>query len=376
MRPLDCVYRSLISHRSVRSPPTPVGLPCRPVEWIKKWFLRKRKADGKNRSLAPSVPTFVENEPPAHDSQVLEPAHSKFWNMDAFVAADSTSFSPSVGHIPKFYGHHTHNVPRGIRDERTTDSSREDREAREIFSPGVSAGTGYGYASPSDSVLTCESVETSATPTTCDPREALLGADAFVGHLSPANNDTLGFPREHLSVALTVDDPASTALLPVATSPERSMYIDNLYDEGYSGSEGASDFGFDLTNYSVSVSSPLDVIDDFILTSKDLDFVSTATEDFELGALDPMTGYLGLDSSSPSFSDGPDDMTRILGEHSDFYESLLTQITNQDPMGDTVNWIDCRDLLGIDVCLGAGADHSFFMLVRFEFYSSTHGHQK
>ena len=374
MRPLDCVYCSLISHRSVRSLPTLVGLPCRPVEWIKKWFLRKRKADGNNVAPTPPVPTFVENEPPAHGSQVLGHAHSKFWSMDAFVAADSTNFSPSVGYIPKFYGHRKHSVPPGIRGDCTTDS-RENREAREIFPPGASTGTGYGYASPSDSVLTCGCVET-ATPTTCDPREALLGADAVVGHFSSANDDTLGFPCEHLSGTLTVDDPASTALLPAAASPERSTYIDNLYDEGYSGSEGASDFGFDLTNYSVSVSSPLDMIDDFILASKDLDFVSATTEDFELGALDPTTGHVGLDSSSPSSSDGPDDMTKILGEHSALYESLLMQITNQDPMGDTVNWIDSRDLLGTDDYLGAGADHFFFVLVGFEFYGSTHGHQR
>ena len=76
--------------------------------------------------------------------------HTKFWSVDAFVAADLTSFSPSVGHIPKIYGHHTHNVPPGIQDECTTDS-RENKEAREILSPGVYAGTGYGYASPSDS---------------------------------------------------------------------------------------------------------------------------------------------------------------------------------------------------------------------------------
>lgn len=315
----------------------------RPVEWIKKWFLRKRKADGKNKTLASAAPTLVGNEPPVHDGQTLGHAHSKFWSMDAFVAADSDSFSPSVGRIPKSYGHHRHHLPSGNTGDPAKDS-RGNEEDRTIVSPGASAGTGNGNTSP----------------TTYDLREALLGADAFTGYLSPSNNeDTSGLDSDHFGVALAVDDPTS-ALLP----------DDPHHNEIFSGSESAADLEITLANYTVSsVSSPFDTIDDFILASKDLDFISATScdrsKDFEPGSFGST-----LDSdldSLPSFLDVSNYMTSTFGEPSAFYESLLLQATNQESVGNSIDSTDCSGLFGVDFCLGAGADHSPFKLAVFDF---------
>ncbi|KAF9651626.1 hypothetical protein BDM02DRAFT_3184375 [Thelephora ganbajun] len=331
-----------------------------PVEWIKKWFLRKRKADGKNRTFAPSEPAFAENDPSAHDGQALGHTHSKFWSVDAFVAADSTSFSPSVGHIPKLYGHRRPSLPPGNPDDYATDSRGNEEEAA-IPSPGTPAGTGYGYVPPSNPILACENVET-ATPTSYNLQDVLFGADAFAGYVSlPANEDAPGSPSfVHPNIILMVDDPGSTLLLSAAPSLERSIYPDNPYDEGCSGSESFNNLEFSLENYSVaSMSSPLDTIDDFIPISGDLNFIATASynvsDDLEFGAFDSTIGCLDLElGSSPGVANVSDYMTSILGESSVFYESLLLQTTEQDPTGDSINLTDCSSLLGIDVCLGAG----------------------
>ena len=340
---------------------------CRPVEWIKKWFLRKRKADGKNRTLTPTMPTFVENEPPARDGQTLGHAHSKFWSVDAFVAADSNSFSPSVGHIPKFYGHHRHNLPSGNPDDRTTDS-RANEEEREIMSQEASAGIGDGHTA------SCRSVETT-TPTTYNLREALLGVDAFPRHLPPSvDEDASGSHSEQFNVTLAVDDPGSTMFLE-ASSTEYSVYPDDSHDEPFSGSESITDLGFTLTNYSLSSgSSPFDTIDDLILASKDLEFISAisydATKDLGLDSFDPATGR--LNPNPGSFSDFPDVSNCVastFGDSSASYESLLLQATSQDLTGDSVSLTDCSSLLDIDFYLGAGADRFSFRLAGLDLNS-------
>ena len=322
---------------------------CRPVEWIKKWFLRKRKADGKNRTLTSAVPTFVENEPSVHDGQTLGHAHSKFWSVDAFVAADSNSFSPSVGRIPKFYSHHRRNLPPENMGDRATDSQGNE-EDKAIVSPGVSAGTCDGYTPP------CKIAETNA-PTTYDLREALLGADAFTGYLSPStNDDTSGLHSEHPGVALTIYDPASALL------------ADDSHNETFSGSESAVDLENTLASCTVSsLSSSLDTIDHFILASRDLEFISAApcdtSRDFEPGSFGcTLDSNLG---SLPEFSDVSSYMTSTFGETSAFYESLLSQATNQDSSIDST---DRTGLFGVDFCLGAGADQFYsFKLAVFEF---------
>jgi hypothetical protein len=347
----------------------PTFSPCRPVEWIKKWFLRKRKADGKNRPLAPTTtPTFVENEPPAHDGQTLGHVHSKFWSVDAFVAADSNSFSPSVGHIPKFHGHLRHGLPPGNPDDRTTDSGGRKEEGTVMFT-GVSAGTGDSCTAPYR-----KSVET-ATLTTYDLREALLGADAFTGYLSPsAHGDTSKLHIEGSNVALAVNDTGSTLLPgPDALSTECTIYPDDTHDEAFSGSESATDLEFTPADHTVlSMSSSLDTIDGFILASRDLELISATSCDtskyFELGSFDSTNGHLDSDLGSlPGFLDVSDHTTSALGESSAFYESLLLQTTNQDPMGESINLTDCSDLLAIDFRLGAGEDHFSSQLVGFEF---------
>jgi len=344
------------------------GSPRRPVDWIKKWFLRKRKADGKNRTLTPTEPTFAENEPPTHGCQVLGHAHSKFWSVDAFAAADSTSFSPSAGHIPKFYGHRTRRLPPG----KATDS-RGNEEETAASSTGTSTETGYSCVVPSDPVLTCGNTEIT-TSASYDLREVLLGADAFVGYVSPSvNEDASGSPTsDHLDVTLTVDDPGSTLLLPAASSPERFAYLDSTYGGGSSNSESIIDLEFSLTNYPIaSVSSPLGATDGFTPALGDLDFTSatscSTSDDLELSAFDSTTGCLDSDLGSlPRFANVPSYTTSILGESSAFYQSLLLG-TEQDPMEGSIDATGCSSLLGIDVCLEAGADHFAFVLTGFEF---------
>jgi hypothetical protein len=344
------------------------GPPCRPVDWIKKWFLRKRKADGKNRTLTPTEPTFVENEPSDHDGQTLGHAHSKFWGMDAFAAADSMCFSPSVGHIPKFYGYPKRSLPPGNADSDPTDPQGNEEESA-ILSPGTSAGTNYGYAALSDSVLTCEDEEITSLAS-YSLREVLLGADAFAGYVSTSANGNASTPpsSENPNVTLTADGTESSLLRPAASSPERSIYPDNPDNERYSGSENITSLESTLANYPVPlISSPLETIDDFFTASGELDFFSTtssSTSDLELGVIDSATGCLDLDLDSlPGF---PAYMTSILDEHSAFYESLFLQ-AKQDPIGDSTDATNCSGLLGIDFCLGAGADHFALLLTGFEF---------
>lgn len=335
------------------------GSPCRPVDWIKKWFLRKRKADGKNRTLVPTEPTFVENDSLAHDGRALEHAHSKFWSMDAFAAADSTSFSPSVGHIPKFYGHRRRSLPPGNVDNDATDSQGNEEESA-ILSSEASAETGYSYVAPTDSVVTGGNGEI-VTPANHDLREVLLGADAFAGYISPSatNEDPSGSPvSEHPNVTLMVDE-----LISVAASPERSIYPGNPFDGRFSHSESVTTLEFGMTNYPVApMSSPIDTIGDFISASGDLDLVATTScntsDDFELGVFDSATGFLDSDLVSlPGFTDLPSYMTSILGGPSAFHESFLFQ-GKSDSMGDSVDVASYGSLLG--------ADHSVFTLTRFE----------
>jgi len=340
--------------------PTLVEPPRRPVDWIKKWFVRKRTADSKNKPPAPAEPTFAENGPPANDGQALGHAHSKFWGMDSFAAADSTSFSPSVGRIPKFYGHRKHGLPPVNADDSATDS-RENEER--VISP---PGSGYGYAAPLDSVLARESAEI-ATMASYNLREVLLGADAFTGYVSPsANGNMLTTPPPgHPDVRLMVDDPEPTLLLPAALSPEPSPYPVGLYEE-----RSATVTESELTPINhpfASVPSPLDTIDDLFAASAGHDFIPTTSDDLELGAFGSTTGCLDSDLGSlPGFSNPPDYMVNILDEHSAFFESLLSQ-TKQDPVGDSTDAANRSNLLGIDFCLGAGADHFAFTLTGFEF---------
>jgi hypothetical protein len=330
---------------------------CRPADWIKKWFVRKRKADGKNKTLTPDGPTLAENDPPAH---TLGQVHSKFWTMDAFFAADLTSFAPSVGYIPKLYGHRKHNFSPGDSDDHTADSRGDEKE----MSVGVSAGT--SCAVPSGPVKNAET----ATSTTYDLLEALLGADAFAGCFSPsADEDTSESPPEHSNVTLLADGPGSTSLLHAAPSLEGSVYPENPYDEGFFDSESTTDLEPTSTRYPTSlIPSPLDTIYNFIPASRDLDLISTTScstpDDLELDSFGFTDGCLDSDLDSlPGFSGASDYTTTVLDEPSAFHESLLLQTTKQDPMDPA----DYSGLLGIDICPGAGADHSFFMLAVFEF---------
>ena len=280
--------------------------------------------------------------------------------MDAFVAADSTTLS--LGQIPKLSGHPANSLPPGDPDKKRN-STRRNEEERETFSPVISAAPSYGYASPSDSALAREGVETTASAT-CSLREALLGADAFSGFLSPANDDPLGPPSECPNVTLPADCPAS-ALLHAASF----VYPDSPY-EGSSGSEGAIDWEFGLTNYGVSSVSSLDTIGDFILASGDLDFVPTTPhstpDNLQPGPLDATTGCLGLDLGSlHGFSDISSYMMNVFGEPSAFYESIVSQGTNEDPMGDSINLNDNGGFLGTDVCSGVGANHPSFVSTGF-----------
>lgn len=333
----------IVSAVSLRYPPILARPVRRPVEWIKKWFLRKRKADGKNKILTPTIPTLVENEPPVQDGQTLGHAHSKFWGLDAFSAADSNCFSPSVGYIPKFYGHRRYSPLTGTLVGRTTDS-RGNEEGR-----------------------MCRNAET-VTPATYDLRESLLGVDAFTGYLSSsATEGTSGFHSESLDITLAVDD-LSFALLPEASCTERSIYPDNSLDsEVFSGPENATTLDFTLTGYTTSSMSSLDTVDDFILAPKDLEFPPATscdmTKDFELDSFESTTGHLDSDSSSfPGFSDLSNYITGTLDESSAFYEDLFLQVTNtnQDPTEDSINLIDYRGLPCVDFCLGDGADNSSF----------------
>ena len=299
----------------------------------------------------------MENEPSAQ----LGHAHSKFRSLDAFAAADSTSFSPSVGHIPKFYGHRRRGLPPGNADNYATES-RGNEEEREISSSGPSAGTGFGYVVPSDSVLTGER---NPTPASYNLREVLLGAGAFAGFVSPANEDASGSPSsEHL--------PTADELISAVSSPERSAYPDDPSNKGLSCSESATDLELSLADYGIaSMYSPIDAIDDFISASGDLDLISipscNTSDDLELSAFDSATSYLDSDVGLFStFANIPSYMTSALGEPFAFYENILFQ-AKQDLMGDSIDATNCGSLLGIDVCFGAGTDHSVFMLTGFEF---------
>lgn len=302
------------------------------------------------------MPTFVENEPPAHGGQALGHAHSKFWSVDAFVAADSNSFSPSVGRIPKFYGHHRHTLPSRNPVDHITDSLDEEET---IITSGESARTGDDYTAP------CRSMET-ATP-------AVPGGEASTGQLSPsANEDTPEFHPERFNVTHTVNvsDPGST-LLPEASPVERSIYPDDSHDEMFSGSDSATDLEFTLTNYTVSSVSSPDTIDDFILASENREVISATScnmsKYFESGSFGSVDGHLDDPDLGPflGFSDLSNRAASALDESSAFYESFLLQAANQDLVGGSVDFTDCSGLLGIDFCLGAGVDHFYLKLAGF-----------
>ena len=323
------------------APSDALVLPSRPVGWIKKWFLRKRKADGKNKILTPAEPTFAENDPPAHGSQTLGHAHSKFWNMDAFAAADSTSFSPSVGHIPKLYGHRRRGLLPGIASNDDTNSQGNEGE-KTTLPPGTSAETGYSYAPPSDSALTVGNAECTA-PARYDLREILLGTDAFAGYLSPSTDED----APELSPTLTVDK-----LLSVVSSPER-VYPDNAFDEMLTHSDNVTDSEFTVKNYPVgSISPSADVTDGFFSTPEDLGLTASAScstsDGLELGAFDWAAGCSDLDLGSlPGFANNPSYMTNVLDEPPPFYESLLFQ-GKQDPAMAPIDVNDRGGLLGAD----------------------------
>lgn len=276
--------------------------------------------------------------------------------MDAFAAADSTSFSPFVGRVPKSRGHLKRSLPSGNANGCAADS-RENEGERTISPSEISAGTGFGHVAPLDSALTCEDMGIT-TPADYDLREVLLGTDALAGYVSPSS--------EHSKATLTADE-----LLPMVSSPELPGYPDSPFDKGPSHFESATNLEFSMTNYCVaSMPSPTNKIGDFILTPGDLDLTSTTScstsDDLELSAFDSVIGYLDSDLGSlPDFANFPDYMINILGEPSAFYESLLFQ-EEQDPMEDSIDMTNCGSLLGIDVCMGVGTVGLAFMLIGFE----------
>ena len=281
--------------------------------------------------------------------------------MDKFAAADSTSFSPSVGRIPKLYGHSKHSLPPVNADNRAADS----RE-RAASPPGTPPRTDYGYAAPLDPVLVRENKDIAATAS-YSLMEVLLGVDAFDGSASPsANGNASTTPAsDHADITLTVGDPGPTSLLPAAHSLEPSPYPADLY-EGCSGN--IAELELALTNYPVaSIPSPLDTIDDLLAASGECDLISStsrsASDDLEFSTFGSTTGRLDSDLSSfPDISNAPNYMMSILDEHFGFYDGLLSQ-TKQD--GDST---DATDRSGpVDFCLGAGADHFVFTLTGFEF---------
>lgn len=251
-----------------------------------------------------------------------------------------------------------------------------------MLSPEESFATGYGYVVPSDSGLTRKDVDNALT--TYDLWEALLGADAFAEHSSPfTGEDTLGFPSEHPNATPTVDDP----LLPLAApSQERVEYPADPYDDEASPvSEGVTELEFALTNYPVTSMSSLDVIDEFILGSRDLDLISTAHEsaskDVGFGAFDSATGYAESDLGSLlGFSDPSNNMTSILGKPSVVYENIVLQKIKEEPKEDSIDLTDCSGLVGVDVLLEAGADHLSFTFAGFEsreyVVAMTAGHER
>lgn len=297
----------------------------------------------------------MENEPPTDGGRALRHVHSKFWSMDAFAAADSTSFSPSVGHIPKYYGHQKRSLRSGNTDDNATESQGNGEE-KTALSPRTLAEAGCSYVAPSDSVLTGENAEIT-TPANYDLQEMLLGADASGGYVSPSANEDVSRPPafERHNVTITVDE-----LLSVVSSPERSVYPGNPFDEGLSHSESVADLEFGMANYPVALMLlPTDTIDDLVSASGDLNFTASTScstsDDLEFSAFDSADGFLDSDLGSlPGFANLPSYMTSILGEPSASYESLLFQ-GKQAPTGDSVDVNNCGDLL----C----ADHLDFIII-------------
>lgn len=305
----------------------------------------------------------MENEPPADDSQALGHAHSKFWGMGEFAAADSTSFSPSVGRIPRFYGHRTRSPPPVNADSRATDSRENDERA--ISPPGTPPETDYGYMASLDCIFAREKVE---VPTTAsyNIQEVLLGPDAFVGYVSPsANGNPPTTPPKHPSVSLAVDDPRPTLLAPAAPSPGLPPCPVDFYEDC---SGDLAEIELALSNHPAPpISSPLDTTDDLFATLEGYDFIPSTShstpDDLETGST---TGCLDSDvDSSTDYSNVPSYMMSILDEHSTFYD--LSSQPKQDPIGDSTDATNCNGFLGIDFCLGAGADHFAFTLTGFEF---------
>ena len=282
----------------------------------------------------------MENDPPAHGVQALGHAHSKFWSMDAFAAADSTSFSPSVGHIPKLYGRRMRGLSPGIAGNDATDSNEGERTS---LPPWTSAEAGYGYASLSNSALAVENVGSTA-PACYDLREILLGMDAFAGYVSPPVDEDAPEP----DATLTVDE-----LLSAVSSPERSVYPDHPLDERLTRSDNVTNSEFAVKNYPVASISPLaDVTDDFFSASGGLDLITPAScsscDGPELSTFDWAAGCSDLELGSlPSFASNTSYMTNILDEPPAFYGSLLFQ-GKQDPAEASTDMNDRGGLLGAD----------------------------
>ena len=309
----------------------------------------------------------MDNEPPADDGQALGHAHSKFWGMGEFAAADSTSFSPSVGRIPRFYGHPKRSPPPVNADTRATDS--RENQARVVSPPGTPPQPSYGYITSLDSILAREDTEILATAS-YDLREVLLGADAFAGYVSSlANGNTPMTHSEHPDISLTVDDPGPTLPVPAVPSPERPMYPSDPYEDC---SRDLAELELALLNHPVPpIPCPLDTIDDFLATLEGYDFISTTShstpDSLEFGALGSKTGCLDSDLDSlTNFSNVPSYMMSILDEHPTFYDGLLSQ-PKQDPVDDSADATNPTGFLGIDFCLAAGADHFALTLTGFEF---------